>query len=73
MIPSWTVFCNGLWVAGLAVNLAVLSLALYRARSAGGLFARAWRSAFSQTGLRLALSIGLALVLVGAVLGVWLA
>jgi len=73
MIDGWALFCNALWVVGLSALLATLSLAAYRANQAGGALLGTWRQTLLTRAYRIALSIGLTLVLLGTVLSVWLA
>jgi hypothetical protein len=73
VIHGWALFCNGLWVVGLAVSLAALSLATYRACSEGGGAFRAWCSVLALPSYRRVLVGAAALVMVGVLLSVWLA
>jgi hypothetical protein len=69
VVEAWGLFCNGLWLVGLAVCLATLSLAVERAWAVRG--ARALQGLLASPGYRRTLTAGLALVVVGAILSVW--
>ena len=63
MIDWWGVFANTLWIAGLAVLLAVWSLGYYE----GQRFSRPVRRVLAQQGYALSLTIGWVLFCAGMV------
>ena len=61
MIDGWGVFSQALWIIGLAVNLAVFSMANYQAHAEGVRL----RQKLGEGGFQLFLSLGMALFCVG--------
>ena len=69
MMDWWGVVCNALWIGGLAVGLAALSMADYQAQREK---VRLWRK-LDEPGLQLALDVGMMAFCLGLAFGsgVW--